>query len=704
MSQPKSHPSWIGHTISGRYQIESLLGQGGMSSVYKATDPNLRRTVAVKLIHPHLSSDEQFVRRFEQEAAAVAQLRHPNIIQVFDFNHDGDVYYMVLEFIPGETLQDQLTKLTESGHQFELAQTTDIMATTCDAVAYAHDKGMIHRDLKPANVMLNPNGQPILMDFGVAKMLGTAQHTATGAIIGTAKYMSPEQARGERPDARTDIYSLGVMLFEMITGAAPFDGESTVAILMKHVTEELPDINQIKADVPPGLAAVVKRALDKDRDERYQSAAEMAAALRAVNLDEKSVPVAVPIPHPDPDETILQTPGAHTSVVPPALPTPSPAPAPAPTGSVAVPMWAIGAVIVLLVLILAGGAYALFNRGESDSNEAEQHATETAIAAAALPADTPTPVPPTPIPTEPPTEEPAPQPTSTPEPPPTATPVPEQPTETPVSGGGDTLPTATTVPEQPTDTPTPEPPPTEPPPPPTKPPQPVAPPGMVAVPPGSFVMGSDSGEPNERPPHPVSLDAYFIDKLEVTNAEYRRCVAAGNCTPAQSADSFTHPGYRDDPAFDDFPVISVNWDQARDFCRSVDKRLPTEAEWEFAARGPENRTWPWGNQFDPNLSAANSDDVQKVGSFPRGASSFGVLDMAGNAGEWVVDTFDPNFYANAPERNPVNTAPGGERVFRGGSFANPDGKFYTTSRRYTAAPDFVEVDIGFRCAKSGSRE
>ncbi|RME98096.1 MAG: serine/threonine protein kinase, partial [Chloroflexi bacterium] len=357
MSQPKSHPSWIGHTISGRYKIESLLGQGGMSSVYKATDPNLRRTVAVKLIHPHLSSDEQFVRRFEQEAAAVAQLRHPNIIQVFDFNHDGDVYYMVLEFIPGETLQDRLKSLNDSNRQFELADTVKIMATICDAVAYAHDKGMIHRDLKPANVMLNPNGQPVLMDFGVAKMLGTAQHTATGAIIGTAKYMSPEQARGERPDARTDIYSLGVMLFEMITGAAPFDDESTVSILMKHVTEEPPDINQIKADIPPGLAAVVKRALAKDRNDRYQSAAEMAAALRAVDLAEQPLPAAAPVPQPDPDKTVLQTPGAHTSVVPPSASLPSP------TSNVAVPMWAIGVVIVLLILILAGGAYALFNRG-----------------------------------------------------------------------------------------------------------------------------------------------------------------------------------------------------------------------------------------------------------------------------------------------------------------------------------------------------
>jgi serine/threonine-protein kinase len=163
MSQPQ--PSWIGHTIDGRYQIEALLGAGGMSSVFRATDPNLHRTVAVKLIHSHLSIDPEFVRRFEQEAAAVAQLRHPNIIQVYDFDHEGDTYYMVLEHVPGETLQNRLKALSDFGQRMSPAEAIQIMSTVCDAVAYAHQRNMIHRDLKPANVMLNPAGQPILMDF-----------------------------------------------------------------------------------------------------------------------------------------------------------------------------------------------------------------------------------------------------------------------------------------------------------------------------------------------------------------------------------------------------------------------------------------------------------------------------------------------------------------------------------------------------------
>jgi len=193
MTTPKPSMSWIGHAISNRYKIEALLGQGGMSEVYRAYDPNLTRSVAIKLIHRHLSNDPEFVRRFEQEARAVAQLRHPNIIQVYDFDHDSDFYYMVLEYVQGKTLQDKLKTFSDTQQRLPLSDTIRIMADICEAVAYAHYKGMIHRDLKPANVMLKSKEQPsqleqpILMDFGVAKMLSGTQYTATGAFIGTAK-------------------------------------------------------------------------------------------------------------------------------------------------------------------------------------------------------------------------------------------------------------------------------------------------------------------------------------------------------------------------------------------------------------------------------------------------------------------------------------------------------------------------------------
>ncbi|HEX9922449.1 MAG TPA: protein kinase, partial [Anaerolineae bacterium] len=366
MAKRTPNISWIGQTLGGRYEIESVLGQGGMSAVYKAMDPNLQRTVAIKLIHAHLSSDPEFVRRFEQEAAAVAQLRHPNIIQVYDFNHDDDQYYMVLEFVPGDTLRERLKTLSSAQQQLPLPEVIYIMATICDAVAYAHDRGMIHRDLKPPNVMLTPKGDPILMDFGVAKMLGGTHHTATGAIIGTAKYMSPEQAKGERPDERSDIYALGVMLYKMVAGQAPFEADTSVAVLMKHVNEPVPDIRQIQHDAPDQLVAIIGKALAKKPDDRYRSAATMGAALRSINLQSDEM-----------GATMLQgVPAKERTGTEPSLPKGTGVTAaPAATGQAGLQSLAgnrlpliIGALAIILILVLGAAAFFFFSGG-SDSGE-----------------------------------------------------------------------------------------------------------------------------------------------------------------------------------------------------------------------------------------------------------------------------------------------------------------------------------------------
>jgi formylglycine-generating enzyme required for sulfatase activity len=222
---------------------------------------------------------------------------------------------------------------------------------------------------------------------------------------------------------------------------------------------------------------------------------------------------------------------------------------------------------------------------------------------------------------------------------------------------------------------------------------------MVVVPAGYFQMGSSTGQADEQPEHPVFLDTFYLDRFEVTNAQYRRCATGGGCTQSNAADSFTHPGYRDDPAYDNYPVIGVTWDQAATYCRWVGKRLPTEAEWEYAASGPQNFTWPWGNTFNAGYAAASTADVQPVNSFSEGASRFGLYNMAGNVGEWVADVFDQQFYANSPAVNPISQGSGDGRIFRGGSFGNPDSAFYTTSRRYGNLRTFSDVDIGFRCAQ-----
>jgi serine/threonine-protein kinase len=223
---------------------------------------------------------------------------------------------------------------------------------------------------------------------------------------------------------------------------------------------------------------------------------------------------------------------------------------------------------------------------------------------------------------------------------------------------------------------------------------------MILIPAGYFLMGSSTGQPNERPEHPVILNGFFLDETEVTNAQYRECVADGGCTLPPNVDAFTYQNYRDSPDFDTYPVIAVNWDQANAYCQWAGKRLPTEAEWEYAASGPDNLIWPWGNTFDPSLSAASAPDTQPVGSYPDGASPFGILDMAGNVNEWVADDFEEGFYANSPPGNPVNKSGKAGRIYRGGSFDNSNGEFFTTSRRYGNVRTFSEVDVGFRCAAS----
>lgn len=301
--------TWIGRSLNGRYKIDALLGQGGMSAVYKASDPNLKRVVAIKLIHPHLSTDNEFVYRFRREASAVAAFRHPNIVQVYDFNNDSEVYYMVLEFLPGETLQDRLKHLKKTNAKMPLTQAIRFILNICDALGYAHKQGMIHRDIKPANIMLNVQGQAILMDFGIVKILDSTEHTTTGAVLGTARYMSPEIIRSEMPDERSDLYSLGVTFYEMLSGDPPFEADSAMSLLMRHLNDPIPDLGSKRPDLPLELIRIVNKCLQKDRDDRYRSANEMAGDLKrllaTLEVDPSSLVVshAAESPTPATDQT-----------------------------------------------------------------------------------------------------------------------------------------------------------------------------------------------------------------------------------------------------------------------------------------------------------------------------------------------------------------------------------------------------------------
>lgn len=330
-----SRPSWIGYRLSDRYQIEELLGQGGMSAVYRAVDPNLRRSVAIKLIHSHISQDADFLRRFTDEAANVAQLSHPNIIQVYDFNQDQGSYYMVLELIDGVTLQERLADLQAAGEMMTYAEVVSVVANICDALHYAHERGLLHRDIKPANVMLRNDGRAVLMDFGIAKILGGTNLTGTGAIIGTVQYIAPEVVEGNDPDHRIDIYAIGVMLYEMLSGKPPYDADSALAVLMKHINEPVPDLRNSIPEMPTALAEIVEKTLAKEPANRFQSARELASALRSADL---TVTSTVPIPRTELIDVKQATaPSSPTPVKPTPMPAAASQPPPATPAAPAAP-------------------------------------------------------------------------------------------------------------------------------------------------------------------------------------------------------------------------------------------------------------------------------------------------------------------------------------------------------------------------------
>jgi serine/threonine-protein kinase len=284
----------------GKYEIIERLGRGGTAEVYKARQPNLDRFVAVKLLHPFLADDPEFKERFEREAKNVARLRHSNIVQVYDFEYDApsESYYMVMELINGSTLKDRFELMQQRGEKFTLDQIYRIMRGACEALSYAHARGMIHRDVKPANLMLDADDRVVLTDFGIAKIVTGIQFTASGGMVGTPAYMAPEQGLGEQGDERSDIYSLGVILFQLVTGKLPYDAEAPLAVILKHLNEPIPDIDQVAPGTPEAFKNLIYKAMAKDPEERFQTADEFLAAINAtydaIKLGTGEIPVVKP--------------------------------------------------------------------------------------------------------------------------------------------------------------------------------------------------------------------------------------------------------------------------------------------------------------------------------------------------------------------------------------------------------------------------
>ena len=344
----------------GRYQIVSPLGQGGMASVYKAFQPALDRYVALKVLRAGIVDDPEQRERFEREAKAIARLRHPSIVQVFDFDNVDGTAFLVMEFIDGGTLKTKLTELAGTGQRLPRGEAGRIISEIADGLDMAHHQGIVHRDVKPSNVLLNRAGRAIIADFGIARILAAAQQTQTGVGVGTPEYMSPEQGEGIAVDKQSDIYSLGVMAYELVTGRVPFRADTPLAVVLAHVRDPLPLPSSIDPSVGPDVERVLLKAMAKSPSERYQSAGEFAHALAAAleapasrtatgvpAATASAAPVAAEVPGPAP---------VPVTAPPPPVPTPAVAapktPARATRGAHALLQWEIGLVLRVLGLVV----------------------------------------------------------------------------------------------------------------------------------------------------------------------------------------------------------------------------------------------------------------------------------------------------------------------------------------------------------------
>ncbi len=668
-------------TQLGKYELGDEIGRGGMGVVYRGYDPTLERPVAVKVLAPHLKWEEGFVERFMREARTAARLKHPHIVTIHDVGEEQDHYYFVMEYLPGQSLNQILRQQT----QLSPEQTLSILRQLADALDHAHEQGLVHRDVKPANVIVDQQGHVTLTDFGLVHAARETRLTATGAMMGTPQYMSPEQVTGEKVGPPADLYSLAILAYEMLSGSPPFSRDTTPALLHMQVYDPPPSIVERCPNLPPAVEKVINQALAKNPAQRFPSAQSFVEAL-ALALESEAAPTDPASPTFRPPVTQPATPVTPDQDAPPPRRIPWP--------------WLIGgglAVAALLVLVI------LSTQGGGEP-AAPPPASSTVQAS-------PTPSPPSPTPR------------------PSAT---RSPTSTSPPPAPPTVSATATFP--PTDTP---------------PPTATATPGlgstrirqadgaiMVYVPAGPFLMGSDPAQDpspqDEQPQREIDLSPFWIDRTEVSVDQFRTfAVATSYQTQAEwegasyvwtelgvqtvEGANWQHPFGPTSQAQDEHPVTQVSWQDAQAYCQWAGGSLPSEAQWEKAARGTEGQIYPWGDDLDGNRvnfcdvncpytwqDPAYDDGYERtapVDSFPQGSSPYGALNMAGNVWEWVLDCYAPDFYASAPSNDPVNLDPDcPAHALKGGSWDNAADNLRAADRNKIDLENYRNHSLGFRCA------
>lgn len=622
---------FTGHTI-GRYQIMEQIDQGGMAVVYMALDTRLDSKVAVKVINKDFfppADLSKILRFFEDEAKLMAGLNHPNIVKVIDYGEYEGYPYLVMPYMSGGTLKKLI------GNPMPWQEAVGLIIPIANALEYAHRSTLssVHRDIKPSNILLTESGEPILTDFGLADILGGSRgksQTGSGiGLLGTPEYMAPEQGLGKQVDGRADIYSLGLVLYEMVTGRQPYTADNPLAVVLKQINEPLPPPHLFVQGLPDKVESILFKALEKSPDNRYQSMEEFARALQNSLTDGSGR---------DPKWTFVKL------------------------------LLLFGGFILVLLTILWLARSSTTQGPEITQTTPDITATST---------------------------------------------------ETPSPTHGITL---SPTPIKLTDTPAP-PPCSE----------------CIFIPAGVFIMGATENDKNivsgsssltelagEKPAHEVILDAYWMDRLEVSNDLFAQFVAETNyVTDAeryQSASTYDKniKNFGEDPNpsanwrnpdgsgrgiadLGNYPVVQMSWKDAVAFCSWRGGRLPTEAEWEKAGRGENGYVYPWGNDYNSKiLNGADKSDgysfAAPVDAFPDSASVYGLLNMSGNVAEWVQDYYSENYYTVSPLKNPTGPSEGKAHLLKGGSWFSSSNGNRLSNRITDVYKDDIMQNYGFRCA------